>query len=244
MVRIAEARAAAVAVLVGFALASCGGRASTPRTDSSTSGSSGQPAQGGTSAVSGGAGRGITGGSSSGGAAAAGGNAISDAGPPACNDSCPEVDCPPSQTIRYPEAMCCPVCVACDAADVAACGASPDCGPSGHPEIRGGNCCAACVANDAALCAKQSAASDDVRNTLYGKYQGTCQTDADCASAFIDTNCPQGCLYALKGTITAYAADVTKLEDCSACPLPAPAQRACLVPHCWRGACVDGIPAY
>lgn len=230
-------------VLVGFGLASCGGRASNPEAGSASAGTGGESARGGMLAVSGGAGREIAGGSSSGGAAATDGGAGSRAGQPACNDSCPEVDCPSGQLTVYPEGMCCPVCVICTPADIAACGPSPACGPTGHLEVPDGNCCAACVANDAALCMKQTDASDAARNALVGKYQGTCQTDADCASAFIPTNCPQGCLYAPKGTITAYAAELTKLEDCSACALPPPAQQTCQAAHCWRGACVDGIPA-
>ena len=230
---------------VALALASCGGRASSSQPNGSANESGAASyLQGGAIGIGGGASRGGAG-SSNGGSAAAGDGATSgtttlpesDAGPPVCNDSCPEVDCPSDQMLQFQNMLCCPVCESCSASDHAACSPSYDCGPAAHAEIPPGSCCVTCVAKDQSTCATQMESANDGTFAAYPKYNQQCQVDSDCAGAVLSTTCSQSCFYALKSLLPAYLAELTKVRQCPACALPPPSAPTCVAPVCLNQTC-------
>lgn len=233
-------------VALALALASCGGRASSLQPTGSLNGNGGATRGGGTG-IDGGAL--IGGGAGSSGSDAAAGNGAasgtsgvpaSDGGFPVCSDPCPELNCPLGQTLQYPDTLCCPICESCSAPDQR-CPPAADCGPAAHLEIPAAQCCAECVANDQAACTSQVQTVNAAVSAL-NQLRGACQKDSDCASALVDSTCARVCIYDLKDRVAAYAAQLTQVEDCSACPLPPPAPPTCLTPVCWRGSCGDSIP--
>ncbi|MEO8904382.1 MAG: hypothetical protein ABI488_18615 [Polyangiaceae bacterium] len=233
-------------VTAACVLASCGGRASSEPTGSSSvqggapSTLGGAPGVAGSVVVSGGgAAAAPTGGSSSPGAGAA---SASDAGPPVCNDSCPAVICPSGEALQYLSALCCPVCESCNAPDQA-CPPSYECGSAARSEIPKGQCCANCVANDQAACDTQTSAYGTGGAALAQQYSAPCQKDADCGSAVVDNPCQQGCVYGLTNQVAAYAAALSQLgQSCSACPLFPPLTGGCsTAPVCNSGTCTDAF---
>ncbi len=227
-------------VAVALALASCGGRASSLQ----ASGNGVAGSQGGAADVGGGASRGGAGMTSIGGAAA-GASATSgvgmlpgsDAGPPVCNDNCPEIDCPSGQRLQYLDMQCCPICIACNASDQAACPPTYDCGPAAHAEVLPGQCCLSCVANDPAVCMMQIDSANAGASTAFQKYSQQCQVDSDCAGAVLSTACTQTCIIAPRASLSALLAELTMVEVCPACPAPNPVASYCYTPACLNQTC-------
>jgi hypothetical protein len=227
-------------VVVALALASCGGRASSPSMGSAGESGGARSTQGGAAGV------GANSVTSSAGVAAAleggssGAVAAADAGPPVCNDSCPDLNCPSGQTLQYPDTLCCPICESCSAPEEM-CPPAADCGPAAHLEIPAGQCCSQCVANDPVACMNQVQIANDGASAAYQKYGMQCQVDSDCAGAVLNSTCTYTCIYASKSSLAPLLAELAK-EDCSACALPPPSAPTCVAPVCLNHDCT--IPSF
>lgn len=187
----------------------------------------------------GGAGTTSIGGATAGSGATSGASTLpgSDAGPPVCNDNCPEIDCPSGQMLKYLDMVCCPVCVECDASDQLACPSTYDCGPAAHAEVLPGQCCLTCVADDPQACMTQVDSAIDGAGLTIQKYDRQCQVDSDCASAVLSTACMQTCILAPKTSLSALLAELTMVEACPACPAPNPIVPDCAPPVCLNQIC-------
>jgi hypothetical protein len=227
-------------VAVALGLASCGGRASSPSIGSASESGGARSTRGGAAGV------GANSVTSSAGVAAAleggssGAVAAADAGPPVCNDSCPDLTCPSGQALTYPDTLCCPICESCSAPDQM-CPPTAECGPAAHLEIPLGQCCAGCVANDPTACMNQIQTANADENAAYQKYGMHCQVDSDCAGAVLNSTCTYTCIYVSKSSLAPLLAELAK-EDCSACALPPPSAPTCVAPVCLNQTCT--VPSF